>query len=377
MSQDRLSADIVVIGGGIAGASVAAELSNQCSVIVLERETQPAYHATGRSAAYFSPAYGNATVRGLSEASEAFYKSPPKGFSPVALLHPRDALHVVPQGHQDKLAASIRNISTLNELSVHDALAQVPILNPDYVAAAALEVGGGDLDVNAIVQGHLKHLKANHGTLVTSAEVTAIEHHTDHFEITCPQQSFTARTVVNAGGAWADTIAAMAGIAPLNLTPKRRTALLIPAPDTFETHNWPLVINQADPLYFKPDAGTLLVSPMDETPSPACDAAADELDVAEAIARFERSTTHRVPRVSHRWAGLRTFAADETFVVGFEPSLAGFFWLAGQGGYGVQTAPALSRLAAGLIFQDLGKTVGNKGAEWGFANAVTPQRFSA
>jgi len=381
MSPSELSSDVIVIGAGIAGMSVAAELAKHATVIVLERETQPGYHATGRSAAYFSPAYGNATVRGLSEASEAFYKSPPNGFSPVQLLHPRDALHVVPKGGEHALEKSIRTISTLTELSVIDALNLVPILEPNYVTAAALESGGGDLDVDAILQGHVRLFKASGGTLLTSAEVTAIEKQTDHFAVTCTQQRLTTRIVVNAGGAWADTIAALAGIAPLKLTPKRRTAFLVPAPDGPDgrgSQNWPLVINQSDPLYFKPDAGNLLLSPMDETPGPPCDAAPEEIDVAQAIARFEATTTHQASRVTHRWAGLRTFASDGTFVVGFEPTATrqpGFFWLAGQGGYGVQTAPALSRLAAGLIGEELGKTIQKKGAEWTFVEAVAPDRF--
>ena len=375
MGQNKHSVDVIVIGAGIAGLSLASELSTHASVIVVERETQPGYHATGRSAAYFSPAYGNATVRGLSEASEDFYKSPPDGFSPVALLQERDALHIVPKGQEQVLARSIQRVSTLNELSVRDALERVPILEPNYVSAAAMELGGGDLDVNAILQGHIRRFKANGGTLLTNAEVNAIEQHGDQYRVRGPQQQLSAPVVVNAGGAWADTIATRAGVAPLNLIPKRRTAFLAPAPEALTTQNWPLVINQSDPLYFKPDAGALLLSPMDETPGPPCDAAPEELDVAEAIARFEACTTQRVSRVTHRWAGLRTFAPDDTFVVGFEPEPSGFFWLAGQGGYGVQTAPALSRLAAGLISERLGRTIQTKGAETIFVDAVAPDRF--
>jgi len=254
MGQNKHSVDVIVIGAGIAGLSLASELSTHASVIVVERETQPGYHATGRSAAYFSPAYGNATVRGLSEASEDFYKSPPDGFSPVALLQERDALHIVPKGQEQVLARSIQRVSTLNELSVRDALERVPILEPNYVS--------------------------------TNADVNAIEQHGDQYRVSCTQQQLSAPVVVNAGGAWADTIATRAGVAPLNLIPKRRTAFLVPAPEALTTQNWPLVINQSDPLYFKPDAGALLLSPMDETPGPPCDAAPEELDVAEAIARF-------------------------------------------------------------------------------------------
>ncbi len=376
----RSTAEITVIGAGIAGLSVAAELSKDASVIVLERETQPGYHATGRSAAYFSPAYGNAVVRGLTAASEEFYKAPPSGFSESPLLLPRDAIHIAPAGFEHVLANAVQTISSMRELEVSTALAAVPVLKAGYVAAAAEETGGGDLDVNAILYGYLRGLKRNGGTLLTGEEVISIRKTGAQFVITTPALEITSKIIVNAAGAWADQIAQLAGIAPVGLTPQRRTAFLVPPPPGMATESWPLVINEVHPLYFKPDAGALLISPMDATPGPACDAAPEELDVAEAAARFEACTTVRIQRITHRWAGLRTFAPDDTFVAGFDPQLEGFFWLAGQGGYGVQTAPALSRLAASLIARaDMTAAADSltkeKGPEWAFKEAVAPARF--
>ena len=377
------TADIVVIGAGIAGASVAAELAAFSRVILLEREGQPGYHATGRSAAYFSPAYGNAWVQALTAASENFYKSPPEGFCEAPLIHPRDALHIAPSAHASTLNNAIQNTSRLHPLNVDKALGIVPILRRDYVALAAIETGGGDLDVDAILTAYLRRFKQRGGQLLVHHEVSSIHKSARGFSLDCGETQLSAPIVVNAAGAWADIVAEQAGIAPIGLTPKRRTAFLVTAPNTHDISHWPLLINQADPLYFKPDAGQLLVSPMDETPSPACDAAPDELDIALAIAGLETTTTHKVRRVAHRWAGLRTFAEDETFVVGFDPLAQGFFWLAGQGGYGVQTAPALSRLAASQIHDylnsglnaDLNSELPADDFERDLINALSPARF--
>ena len=267
----------------------------------------------------------------------------------------------------------------------------VPILRRDYVAGAAVETGGGDLDVDAILSAYLRRFKQRGGQLLVHHEVSSIHRSARGFSLDCGETQLSAPIVVNAAGAWADVVAEQAGLATLGLTPKRRTAFFVAAPKAHDISQWPLVINQADPLYFKPDAGQLLVSPMDETPSPACDAAPDELDIALAIAGLETSTTHQVRRVTHRWAGLRTFAEDETFVVGFDPLAPGFFWLAGQGGYGVQTAPALSRLAASQIndylHEDLNADLHAdlhaepnselRGDDFdsGLINALTPARF--
>ena len=327
------------------------------------------------------------------DADEAEYRSDGRLLTNIVMMgmgeplynfdNVRDALHIVPAGHEHVLRNALAASTTLSAISAETALATVPILDADYVSAAALESGGGDLDVDAILQGHVRRFKANGGTLLTGSEVTAIEASNHQVSVDFDHQRLRAKVVVNAAGAWADHIATLAGIDPIGLTPKRRTAFLVPAPDRYEAKAWPLVIDQVNPLYFKPDAGTLLLSPMDETPSVACDAAPEELDVAIAADRYQTCTSEQVSRVSHQWAGLRTFASDETFVVGFEPSADGFFWLAGQGGYGVQTAPALSRLAAGLIAEalgvketaEMGAGSAEKASEWRFVDAVSPQRF--
>lgn len=371
--------DFAVIGAGIAGASAAFRLAAHGSVVLLEAESQPGYHTTGRSAALYSERYRNPLIRGLAKASGNLLMNPPDGFTDTSLLTPRGLVIIGRPDQQagldgqfdaEQLAAGIAR-----PISVDEACALSPALRPEPLSGAFLVPAAQDIDVNALHRGFLAGFARAGGRLVCDAPVQALSRKGGAWSIATRAGGFEAAVVVNAAGAWADEIAQLAGVAPIGLTPKRRTAMLLPAPANFDTSDWPIVINEADELYFKPDAGALLISPMDETPSAPCDAAPEELDVASAVARFEASTTAQVSRVTHRWAGLRTFAADGSFVVGFEPGESRFFWLAGQGGYGVQTAPALSRLAAGLIATRLGKPVANRLSEWDFASAVDPARL--
>jgi D-arginine dehydrogenase len=341
--------DYLVIGAGIAGVSAAASLAEFGSVRILEAEAHPGYHATGRSAAYFAPSYGNAVVRALTAASESFYRSPPQGFSDVPLLRPRNALFIARRDQRAALAAMHAELPGLRRLSGEQAKAIVPVLDATYVDTALIDTGGGDLDVDAILQGFLRSCRHRGGELRTGEQVTAIRRDGDLWCLETPNGRHAGRIVINAGGAWADTVAALAGISPIGIQPKRRTALLIDAPTDVDSSGWPVVIDVDETFYFKPDAGRLLLSPADATPSDPCDAQPDEIDIAIGIDRFVRATGHEVRRVTSRWAGLRSFAPDATFVVGFEPSTPDFFWLAGQGGYGVQTAPAMARVAADLV----------------------------
>ena len=366
-------ADIIVIGAGIAGSSIAAELAAAARVVLLERESQPGYHATGRSAAFFAPAYGNAVVRGLTAASEQFFCQPPPDFSEARLLRQRDCLFIARRDQLAELHATAVENPALRELDAGAALQSVPVLSPDYVAAALLDDHGGDLDVDAILQGYLRCFRRRGGSLATGAEVTTVNFESGCWRAQTAQASYRAPVLVNAAGAWADSVAALAGLGELGICPMRRTALLIDVPDDLDGSDWPLVIDVDEQFYFKPDAGQLLISPADETPSPACDAQAEELDVAEAVDRFERATGARVRRVNHRWAGLRSFAPDRTFVVGFDPRASGFFWFAGQGGYGVQSAPALAHLAHTLI---TGATPGDSfSGVMKYKEDVRPERF--
>ena len=344
--------DVLVVGAGIAGASAAYELAPYARVILLERERQPGYHSTGRSAAVFAPAYGNRVIRALTAASQRFYQDRLGGLAEQAVLLPRGALFIARADQQaaldELLADSAGQVAGLERLEPAQLLARVPALRPDYVAAGVYDPSTTDLDVAAIHQAYLKGFRARGGQLVLDAEVTRIATKVAPWRIETRAGPFEAAVLVDAGGAWADQLAGLAGVAPVGLVAKRRTAFLF-EPSTGVERAWPVVIDVDEQFYFKPESGLLLGSPADETPVPPSDVQPEELDVALAIDRIERATRFRVLRVPRRWAGLRTFAPDRTPVVGMEEMAPGFFWLAGQGGYGIQTAPALARSAARLL----------------------------
>jgi D-arginine dehydrogenase len=344
--------DIVVIGGGIAGASAGAHLAPTAKVAILEREEFPGYHSTGRSAALFSEIYGNEVVRALSRASRDFFLRPPPGFASYALVKPRGSLHVA---REDQLAALERfarseDVSgAIRRLTREEALRACPILRPETVAAALMEEDAQDVDVDALHQGYLRQFRASSGTLVTNADVRALRHDGGFWHVETQGHGYRARTIVNAAGAWADSVVRLAGGRSLQIQPCRRTAILVELPEGVVADSWPMVIDMDEAFYMKPDAGLLLISPADETPVEACDVQPEELDIAVAVDRVEKATTLTVDRVRRRWAGLRSFAPDRTPVIGFDPVLPDFFWLAGQGGYGIQTAPAAATLAAALV----------------------------
>jgi D-arginine dehydrogenase len=351
-AAEPTSADVVIIGGGIAGASAAYEIAVFADVVLLERESVCGYHSTGRSAASFSENYGHPVVRRLAMGSRPFLEDPPTGFSDHPLLSPRGMLTIARRDQLDLLSAQLRTAKTLTlatELTVDEALARVPVLRRDYLAGAYLEPRSMDVDVQGLHQGFLRGAQARRTRVVTSADVGGIEFRSGFWHVMTSRGAFNAPILVNAAGAWADTVAQSAGVLPLGLVPKRRTGFVIPAPTGVAVRAWPLVNDVAEEFYFKPDAGQLLVSPGDATPVPPGDAAPDDLDVAVGVDRLERATTINVQRVTRAWAGLRTFAADGVPVAGFDASAPGFFWLAGQGGYGIKTSSALSRICAALI----------------------------
>ena len=344
--------DVAVIGAGIAGASVAAELAAHCRVFLLERESQPGYHTTGRSAAIFAETYGPVPIRALTRASADFFLNPPKGFTESQLLTERGVLMVASPDQLDLLQNLIDEVSKSGpiELLERNALLQmVPLLKSSAVAAAMYDVRGMDIDVNALHQGYLRQLKKLGGEVVLNRTVEALSRKNDHWQIETNDGDIEADIVVNAAGAWADELGALAGAQKIGLVPKRRTVAIIPTPDGVNADDWPLVCGVAEDYYMKPDTGRLLISPADETPSPPCDAQPEELDVAICVDRIETMFDIEIRRVENKWAGLRSFVADKCPVVGFDENVDGFFWLAGQGGYGIQSAPALSRLAASLV----------------------------
>ena len=373
------AADILVIGGGIAGARAAYELAAAAKVILLERETHCGYHATGRSAASFTENYGTAVVRRLAMAGRSFFETPPEGFAEHPLVRPRGMITIARTDQIDALdeefARAQRFLPSMRRMDVEEALSLVPVLRADYLAGAIFEPDSRDIDVHGLHQGYLKALKARGGVIVTDAEVEAIERNGGRWSVRTRAGDFTAAKLVNAAGAWADEIARRAGAQPVGLTPRRRTAFTINAPAGAAIADWPLVNDVGAAFYFKPDAGQLLVSPADAAPSPPTDAQADEYELALGIDRLERATSIPVRKINRKWAGLRTFAGDGNPVVGEDPLIRGFFWLAGQGGYGFKTAPALSRIIAGLILTGaLPEEATDRGLT---AEEISPGRFSA
>jgi D-arginine dehydrogenase len=347
------SFDFLVIGAGIAGAGIAYHLASKGRVAIIEREAFPGYHTTGRSAALFDESYGNEVIRALTKASRPFFEAPPAGFAEHPLVMPRGCLAIARPDQQDALAA-LRRIAPAAGLMLDPAAMRrlVPVLRQDYLAAGLFDADVLDVDVHGLHQGFLRGATAEGASLLTGAEVTGLTRSGDSWQIDTGIGVFAASVVVNAAGAWADAIAKMAGAQAIGLVPRRRTALLIDPPEGIGSERWPIVIDIDEQFYFKPDAGSLLVSPADETPSPPCDARPEEIDIALAIDRLQRAADLPVRRVARSWAGLRSFVADRSPVVGFDRTAPGFFWLAGQGGYGIQTAPALSRLAAALAYGD-------------------------
>ncbi len=367
------TADVVVIGAGIAGASAAAGLAETLKVVVLEREAHPAMHSTGRSAALFSEIYGSAPVRALSRASRDFLYSPPGGFVEAPIVRPRGALHIASAAQIAQLDAfcALPDIGpAVRRLDSGETHAACSILRPEYVVAAALETASADVDVDLLHQGWLRQFRKLGGDLRLDAEVTELSRSGGGWRIRTASETFHASVVINAAGAWADVVAMMAGVRPIGLQPRRRTAVVVPLPEGQAPDAWPMVIDIDEQFYFRPEAAGLLISPGDETPSDPCDAQPDEWDIAVAIDRVEAATTLQVRRVKRSWAGLRSFVADRSPVVGFAPDAAGFFWLAGQGGYGIQTAPAMGVLATALV---LGQGLPSELAEAG----VTAETLSA
>lgn len=353
MTDTRLY-DFVIIGGGIAGASAAYFLARDGRrVVVLEREAQPGYHSTGRSAALFTENYGPRAIRALSIASRAFFETPPEGMVDAPVLTDRGVLFYCPEGQEaalERCAEEGRAAGApLTEISVDDACAMLPLLRRDQVKAALLETGAKDMDVAALHQGFLRLMKRHGGEIVTTAEVETIEQGAGHWTVaTRAGDAFQAPVVINAAGAWADEVGKLAGVKPIGLQPKRRTACLVSVPAGMNPERWPMVLDAEENFYAKPDAGKLLVSPADATPVPPHDVQPEELDVAIAVDRLMTALDIEVRAVDHKWAGLRSFVADGVPVVGSRAGEGGFFWLAGQGGYGIQTCAAMGELASAL-----------------------------
>jgi D-arginine dehydrogenase len=371
-------ADILVIGAGIAGASFACFAAEHARVRVLEREPHPGMHATGRSAAMYSATYGSVQVRALTRASRPFLDAPPPGFASHPLLRPRGALVVGSAAQMEAVHAlheAVRSRSAPVRLLDGDAIrARVPVLLPDSAAIGLLEPDAADIDVNELHQGFLRRLRRLGGRVHCATPAEAIERADCGWRVRAGEREFRAPLLVNAAGAWADDVAALAGVAPIGLQPKRRSAFLFAPPAGLDCTGWPLVIDVEETYYFKPDAGLLLGSSANADPVPPHDVQPEELDIALGIHRIEAATTLRIRRPTRTWAGLRSFVPDGDLVGGFAPDAPGFFWVAAQGGYGIQTAAAMGLACAHLA---LGRPLPQPLQNEGLAAAMLAPRTAA
>jgi D-arginine dehydrogenase len=337
--------DVLVIGGGIAGVSAACFIAPRLRVILVEQEATLSYHTTGRSAALFYENYGAAPMRSLTKASREFFEHPTEELAPFSR---RGALTVATPEQLPALGAMFPETGQRTPwLSPSEAVELIPVLRPDYMGGAVLSSDVFDLDVAAIHQWYVHGIRRAGGEIRTGAGVSVLQRRGERWKVKAGEEMITAELVVNAAGAWCDVVAASAGIPPIGLQPKRRTAFMVGGSEDWR--HWPIVDDVEERFYFKPDGSQVLCSLADETPSPPCDARPEEIDVALAIDRINSATTLGIRSVNSAWAGLRSFTSDRVMVIGFDESAPGFFWLAAQGGTGIQTSPATGRLAAGLV----------------------------
>jgi D-arginine dehydrogenase len=342
--------DVLIVGSGIAGASAAYEIAAGAKVMIAEAERQPGAQATGRSAALFHVIYGGPVVQKLSRAALPFFLNPPAGFTAAPLLTPRGLLMVAPEGGVDELERHASQApDEYRRLTPDDAEALWPALRKGFAVAAAYDDSAKDIDVDALLQGFLRGARARGALLTLAAKVTAIRREGKGWRVSCGSDEVSCAAIIDAAGAWGDEVAKLAGVRPIGLSPKRRTAALVDAPP--DSQAWPILIDVGESFYAKPSAGRLLVSPADETDVAPHDAYPDDEALAAGIERLEAATSVRVTRKPTAWAGLRTFTTDRLPAIGEDPETPGFFWLVGQGGFGVQTSPAVASLAAALVLR--------------------------
>ncbi|MDV6264319.1 NAD(P)/FAD-dependent oxidoreductase [Rhodococcoides yunnanense] len=376
-ARDTPTTDVIVVGGGIGGVSLGYELASDHRVTLLEREKTLAFHTTGRSAALFLETYGNNTIRALTTASRDFLENPPEHFR-SELLAPRPLLQFASTGRGDALEAMYADVSRLTPdaqlVSPADARTFFPPLRPELIDCALYEPHSMEVDVHALHQGYVRGLRARGGRVLTGTGVRSLRRVDGLWHAhTTDGSTHSAPLVVDAAGAWADVLGAMAGAAPIGLVPMRRSVFMVAAPEDLDTAHLATLSDIDEKFYIKPEGAQLLCSPADETPTEPSDARPDELEIARAFDDIAEATTLTARHVRSSWAGLRSFVPDRTPVVGFDPNIEGFFWCAGQGGYGIQTCAALARVGASLVRQQpLPVDVTERGLR---AGDVAPHRF--
>lgn len=344
--------DVAIIGAGIAGTAIAAELPSSYKILVLEMEDTPGYHTTGRSAAILSPSYGPPVVRDLTQKSQDFFQNPSKEFTESPLLRRRGLLKIATAEQLREINGNQLSNASLPDVEEWDTdklRDEIPILRDDFQGRAWYEKDCWDIDVDILHQSYLRQLKKKGCRLICDARVEALAPLKNGWKLEINQGSFRAELVINAAGAWAGQIGEHAGATEIGLVPKRRTMVVVSAPEHVATKRLPMIVDSQENFYLKPEAGRLFLSPADETPSEPCDSQPEELDVAICIDRIEKVFDLDIRRIENQWAGLRSFVADKNPVCGFDPKVPNFFWMAALGGYGIQIIPELSRLAVRMI----------------------------
>ena len=370
--------DFIIIGSGIAGMSAAYRLSDHGKVIVIEKEAHLGYHTTGRSAAFFTENYGNKTIRALTKASRYFLENPTESFLNNPLMSLNGGVLMIANSNQTdavekELKYAHENSAKVFEISKKEALKMVPALKENYLDRALHEPYSKVMDVDLIHQGYARGAKKNETKIYFNQEVIKISKDKNLWNIKTRNETYSAPVIINAAGAWCDEIALLANCKPLGIKPKRRTIIIFKNTDNYIINQWPVVIDINDNFYFKPESGKFLASPADETDSPPCDAQPEEIDIALTVERLEKATNLKIKNIEHKWAGLRSFYPDRTPVVGEDNNNSGFFWLAGQGGYGIMTSPSISKILESLI---TGKKWPKKLEELSInENTLSPNRF--
>mgnify|MGYP001223260329 FL=1 len=347
--------DIIVLGSGIAGISIASELSEYLNVCVLEKERLISYHSTGRSLAFYLESYGNEVIRQLTSASKDFFYNRIDTTSKNTLIKKRGVIHIANKFQTLKLknlyetlTKNNENFKILNKLQTMELL---PCLNDEYVDSSIYDSEASDIDVNAVYNIYLKKLTKNNGKVITDIKITEFLHQDHGWKILTNQDEFQTKIIVNAAGAWCDRIATNVGAKNINIVPKKRTIFCFKPTNIKLNNEWPLGVDVEENFYFKIENDTVIASPADETPTVPHDAQAEDIDIALGIERIKNSTLFEFNSIFNKWAGLRSFVEDKTPVIGFDNKFNNFFWFAGQGGYGIQTAPALSKIASNLILK--------------------------
>lgn len=368
--------DFVVIGGGIAGASAAYELQARGSTLLLEREPLPGQHTTGRSAAFLVESYGSPVVQRLTRATRRFLEALPGDFATSPVMYPRPSLTIARADQAQRLAdvvkLSVETGATREFVDVATAEAMCPVLRPGSLASAVIDPDDQGIHVAELLAGYLRAFRARGGRVSTGREVTELRRDGPAWEVRCGHERISAKVVVNAAGAWGERVGALAGVRPIGLRPLRRTAITFDPPAGMDVRRWPCVIDADEDFYLKPEGVQLLASPCDEEPSEPCDASPDDLGIALAAERVRGATTLELVHINRSWAGLRNFVADRGPVIGMDAESPGFFWLVGQGGFGIMTSAAAARATAGLIVDaDLPPELRGFGLE---ASDLSPER---